>query len=327
MHDPHPLKIVVTGGAGFMGSHLVDLLLASHPEARIVVLDKMTYAATEQNLVAARETGRCDLEVGDIADFDTCREAVRGAALVFHGAAESHVEMSYGNPLLFTRTNAYGTHCLLEACRAERTPRLIHISTDEVYGPAESGAFEETAAFNPTNPYSASKAAAEVMAAAYRSSYGMDIRVVRGNNLYGTRQYPEKIIPRFITLLLQGQKLTIHGDGRHRRRYLDVEDFCRGVMAVAESGAPGGIYNIGTDDEHTNLEIARLVCNALGKDLGSSTVHTEDRPFNDRRYAIDTTRIEALGWRTEARLSQSLDRLVRWYTENWQSHWADLKVA
>jgi dTDP-glucose 4,6-dehydratase len=235
--------------------------------------------------------------------------------------------MSYGNPLLFTRTNAYGTHCLLEACRAEGVPHLIHVSTDEVYGPVDVDAFDESAPFNPTNPYSASKTAAEVMAAAYRKSYGMDIRVVRGNNLYGVRQYPEKIIPRFITLLLQGKKLTIHGDGRHRRRYLDVEEFCDGVILVADEGAPGGVYNIGTDDEHTNIEVARLICAVLGRDVDEETIHTDDRPFNDRRYAVETDKIRALGWSSEARLSQSLDHLVRWYADNWRTHWSGVEVA
>jgi dTDP-glucose 4,6-dehydratase len=305
-------RIVVAGGAGFIGSHVVDFLARSFRNCSIAVLDKLTYAASRDYLDDAIATGRVELVVADIADYDLCRQVLRKADIVFNLAAESHVDQSFGNPLLFTYTNSYGAHCLIEAARSERVQRFVHASSDEVYGEVPTGSRGEGSTLMPTNPYSASKAAAEMIMGAYTRTYRMDIRQVRANNIVGTRQFPEKIIPKFICSLLDSRPLTLHGDGLHRRCYLMVEDFCRAVEIVASAGAPGAVYNVGTQDEFTNLEAAE-----------QWIVHVADRPFNDRRYSVDSSRIQGLGWKQRASLRQEMPRLTRWYAERRAQTYAD----
>ncbi|MBW7860629.1 MAG: GDP-mannose 4,6-dehydratase [Rhodocyclaceae bacterium] len=309
-------KIVVTGGAGFAGSHIVDELCRTRPDVRVLVFDKMTYAGDVRNIAHHLLEDRIGLLVGDVAHLDACRRAVEGADLVIHAAAESHVDHSFGNSLEFTRTNVLGTHTLMEACRQAGVPRIIHVSTDEVYGEVMSGAVDEQTILRPTNPYSSSKAAAEMILRGYIQSYRVPILIVRANNLYGVRQYPEKIIPRFLCHMLTGRRLPIHGSGCNRRHYLSTTDFARAILFLAERGEVGETYNIGTEEEYTNLEVAGIVAAHFGKRPEEVIDHVADRPFNDARYSISWSKLAAMGWRPENRLRDDIGRLTQWYSEN-----------
>jgi len=309
-------RIVITGGAGFIGSHVVDHFCREFQDARIIILDKMTYAADFRNVSSLVSEGRIELIVGDICDFDLCARVVKDADLIVHTAAESHVDNSFGNSLRFTTTNTLGTHTLMEACRLAGVPRIVHISTDEVYGEVLEGNRTEDDPLNPTNPYSASKAAAEMIIAGYRRSFNLPVIQVRANNIYGTRQYPEKLIPKFAVLLLQGEKVPLHGDGRHRRHFLAVEDFATGLAILARKGEIGTTYNIGSVEELANIDVAEKLCELTGRDFGEAVEFISDRPFNDWRYSISSERIRSLGWQTTRRLFDELPGLVAWYRDN-----------
>lgn len=316
-------KIVITGGAGFAGSHIVDEACQRYPDTKIVILDKMTYAGDIRNISHHVFTNRAQLLVGDVADLDVCRRAVKDACLVIHAAAESHVDNSFGNSLEFTRTNVLGTHALMEACRQEGVPKVVHVSTDEVYGEVLHGAAGEDDVLRPTNPYSSSKAAAEMILRGYIQSYHEPIVIIRANNLYGIRQFPEKIIPRFICHLLTGRQLPLHGDGSNRRHYLSARDFARAVLFVAELGEIGQTYNIGTSDEYTNLQMAELLSGHFGRNLDGLVEFVADRPFNDARYSITWDKLKAMGWSPEHRLEDDIGMLVDWYSNN-LDRYADL---
>jgi dTDP-glucose 4,6-dehydratase len=309
-------KITITGGAGFIGSHIVEGFAARYPGAKITVLDKMTYAADVRNIFELMTAGRVRLTVGDICDIETCARAVKGADLVIHAAAESHVDNSFGNSLEFTRTNVWGTHCMMEACRVTKVPKIIHVSTDEVYGEVLEGAVDENAMLKPTNPYSASKAGAEMVVGGYWQSYRLPVITLRANNIYGIRQYPEKIIPRFIMLLTKGEKLTVHGTGKNIRHYLSAIDLAGALDLLVKKGAYGECYNVGTPEEYTNLEVAEMICAELGVKMEDHVEFVNDRPFNDRRYALDWSRITKLGWKPEHSLKKDLPGMVAWYVAN-----------
>ncbi|OLE29567.1 MAG: hypothetical protein AUG43_05885 [Actinobacteria bacterium 13_1_20CM_3_68_10] len=280
-------KIVVTGGCGFIGSHVAEHLRDVFPGARLTILDKLTYAGDMDNVSHLVNRNGVRLVIGDICDGALCRRVVRHADVVVHLAAESFVDKSFGDPLTFTITNTLGTHTLLEACRIAGVPRFIHVSTDEVYGEVLRGQVGEGAPFNPTNPYSASKAAAEMVILGYLRSYRQPIIRVRANNIFGIRQYPEKVIPKFCLSLALGAKLTIHGNGSHLRHYLHAQ----------------------------TLEVAELVCDIFGKECGAEVVFVKDRPFNDRRYSISSARIQSLGWRAQRRLEDDLCFIAQWYAD------------
>lgn len=320
-------KIVITGGAGFIGSHIVDYFSESYPGAAVTVLDKMTYAADIRNLLGLIEKKRIQLLVGDICDLETCVRAVKDADLVIHAAAESHVDNSFGNSLEFTRTNVVGTHCLMEACRQAGTQRIIHVSTDEVYGQVITGVVNEQASLKPTNPYSASKAGAEMIISGYRLSYGLPVVTVRANNIFGIRQYPEKIIPKFLLQLMTGNKLTIHGNGQNRRHYLSAVDFARALDTVARFGELGNIYNIGTTEEYTNLEMAGMLCGLFGLNAEETITYVQDRPFNDFRYAVDWSQIASLGWAPSRSLVNELPAIALWYTDNAERYGAEINIV
>lgn len=310
-------KIVITGGAGFVGSHIVEGFAAAYPDATVHVLDKMTYAAHIRNVLDLMIAKRVNLIVGDVCDLDTCKRAVDGADLVIHAAAESHVDNSFGNSLEFTKTNVVGTHSIMEACRAAAIPKIIHVSTDEVYGEVLSGTADEESLLKPTNPYSASKAAAEMILSGYRRSFNLPVITIRANNIFGIRQYPEKIIPRFTMLLMTGKKLTMHGTGQYRRHYLAAQDLSRALNILAQKGAIGECYNIGTTEEYTNLEMADGICDVFGLDPKDHITFVTDRPFNDARYAINWDKLSALGWSPQHSLCDDLPDVVRWYVENY----------
>ncbi len=309
-------KIVITGGAGFIGSHVVERMAAEFPEAEIAILDKMTYAADIDNIDHMLLRGRRKLHVGDVADFEFALRVTENADCVMHLAAESHVDNSFGNSLRFTHSNTLGTHSLLEACRVNNVSKLIHVSTDEVYGEIAQGMHIESDGLDPTNPYSASKAAADMLVNSYVHCFKMPIISVRANNIYGTRQYPEKIIPRFTMLGLTGHKFTLHGNGQNRRRFLAAQDFAAALVLLMSKGAPGEIYNIGSDDEFSNLDVARMIAEHLNLRVESQINFVEDRPFNDCRYAIDCSKLKALGWEAKRPLKDHLGDVVQWYRDN-----------
>jgi dTDP-glucose 4,6-dehydratase len=313
-------KIVITGGAGFAGSFIVDRCCERFPTSEVVVFDKMTYAGDVRNLSHHIFSNRVQLCVADIANLESCMRIVDGADLVIHAAAESHVDHSFGNSREFTQTNVLGTHCLVEACRARGVPRIIHISTDEVYGEVPDGAADEAALLMPTNPYSASKAAAEMIIRGYVRSFSAPIIVIRANNLYGIRQFPEKIVPRFICHMMLGRKLPLHGDGTNRRHYLSARDFANAVMVIAERGQLGEVYNVGTPEEYTNSQVSHMIAKAFGKDPEEVIEHVPDRPFNDSRYSISWGKLEQLGWRPGRSLATDIPGLVDWYQDNLQRY-------
>jgi len=310
------VKIVVTGGAGFLGSHLVDLLAETYPTAQIVVFDKLTYAGDLRNLEDAEKKAKVDIVVGDICDQSLCRRTLSRADLLIHTAAESHVDNSFGNSLEFTTTNVLGTHVLLEACRFENVPRILHVSTDEVYGEIPVGSAHEGSPIVPTNPYSASKAAAEMIVNGYWKSYKAPITMVRGNNIFGIRQYPEKIIPIFIMKLIAGQKLPVHGNGKNQRHYISGPDAAAAILTVINKGDLMTTYNIGSKEEYSNLEIAAMICEQFGYDPKDWIDFVPDRPYNDIRYGVSLDRIYGLGWAPKRNVKADLPAIVAWYKKN-----------
>lgn len=310
------MKIVITGGAGFIGSHITEEMCASFPDAEIVVLDKMTYAADINNLLPLIQANRVYLAVGDVCDYQFCLDILKGCDLLIHAAAESHVDRSFHSSILFTHANALGTHTILEACRVIKVPRIIHVSTDEVYGEVMSGACDESGALNPTNPYSASKAAAEMIVNGYRHSFRLPIIVIRANNVCGIRQFPEKLIPRSIMSLISGRKIPLHGDGNNVRHYLCAEDFATALTILADKGIINETYNIGSPDEFSNREVAQMVCDEFGVRFRENVEFVGDRPFNDRRYAISWAKISNLGWTAARTLPKEMPSIVSWYRKN-----------
>jgi UDP-glucose 4,6-dehydratase len=310
------VRILLTGGAGFIGSHVADRLVETVPDLHLTVLDKMTYAADFRNLERVLQNRHARLIVGDICNLDVCYSATQGVDIVINLAAESHVDNSFGNSLHFTHTNVLGTHTLMDACRVNKVPLILHVSTDEVYGDILGGSFDENSPLNPTNPYSASKAAAEMVIRGYMSSFGLPVMMVRANNVYGTRQYPEKIIPKFCMQLQRGKKLTIHGNGSNIRSYLAVQDFADAVSLLLTSGKRGEVYNVGTTDEFTNLQVAGAICERFGMRAEDHLTFVADRPFNDRRYSISCAKLEALGWTKKHSLRAELSSIVDWYRDN-----------
>ena len=309
-------KIVITGGAGFIGSHIVDRFANQFSNASITVFDKMTYAADFRNIGELLYSDKIDLIVGDICDFDLCRKIIHDADLVIHAAAESHVDNSFHSSMLFTRTNVLGTHTVIEACREMKVPRIIHVSTDEVYGEVTHGAVDETMPLNPTNPYSASKAAADMIINGYIHSFHIPVIVVRANNVFGTRQYPEKLIPRCCMSLIKGEKIPLHGNGRNIRHYLSAYDLAEAIEVIVRQGDLGETYNIGALQEYQNVEIAQMICDAFGARFEDSVEFVRDRPFNDKRYAVTWNRIKGLGWMPARELKDEIPGIVEWYKAN-----------
>ncbi|HLC60523.1 MAG TPA: dTDP-glucose 4,6-dehydratase [Candidatus Nanoarchaeia archaeon] len=318
------MKILVTGGAGFMGSNFTRLMVNKYPEHQIINLDKLTYAADLKSLDDIKNKKNYKFVNGDVCNFKFLIKLLKDVNCVVHLAAESHVDNSIGNSLIFTMSNTYGTHVLLEAARLNKIKKFLHVSTDEVYGDIEKGSFKEDSILSPNNPYSASKAGAEMIARSYYKTYRMPLTVVRSNNVYGPFQYPEKIIPRFITRLLKNKKIPLHGSGSNIRTYMFVNDFANALDLVFNKGRIGEIYNLGTSDEMSNLKLATLILKKLGKD-DSHIDFVEDRPFNDRRYSVDTRKIKALGWMQQYSFEDGLNETIEWYKSNkrWWENKAD----
>jgi dTDP-glucose 4,6-dehydratase len=309
------MRLLVTGAAGFIGSNYVRRRLRERPGDEIVVLDALTYAGDRRNLAEALE--RVRFVHGDIRDAACARAAMRGCDAVVHFAAETHVDRSLVGGAEFLSTNVEGTHTLLALAREERVRRFVHIGTDEVYGsiPAPKAAREEDP-LAPRNPYSASKAAADLLALAHHATYGLDVVVTRCGNNYGPYQFPEKLLPLAILSALQDRPIPVYGDGRQVRDWVHVEDHCAAVDLVLEGGRPGAIYNVGGRGGRENLEVLRAVLALLGKPE-SLLAAVADRPGHDRRYAVDASRIEReLGFRPSIDFERGLEETVRWYRDH-----------
>lgn len=310
------VDVLVTGGAGFIGSNFVRWAIQAHDDWRITTLDKLTYAGRLENLKEVEGHPRHTFVRGDIADASVAAPLVQQSDLVVHFAAETHVDRSLQSAGEFIHTDVFGTFVLLEAARnAPKLRRFIQISTDEVYGSVPEGASRETDELRPRNPYSASKAAADRLAYSYWASYGVPVIVTRASNNYGPHQFPEKVIPLFITNLIEGRKVPLYGDGLNVRDWLHVEDHCRAIDLVIERGADGEVYNIGGGNEVPNIDLTHRLVDLLGADR-SMIQPVADRQGHDRRYALDTGKLRALGWQPEVPFEEGLARTVAWYREN-----------
>ncbi|KAK9461328.1 uncharacterized protein V1516DRAFT_664486 [Lipomyces oligophaga] len=325
-------NILVTGGAGFIASWLVRHLVLQYPEYNVVCLDNLDYCATLNNLKCLQGT-TFQFVKGDITVPRDVSSTLEKFAIdtVFHLAALSHVDRSFGGDSFeFTAVNAYGTHVLLECCKSYgKVKKFIHVSTDEVYGEinANDDDLLESAILAPTNPYAASKAAADMLANSYYKSFKMPIVIVRCNNVYGPHQFPEKIIPKFVCLLESGRKCLIHGDGSNTRRYLYAGDAIDALDTILHKGTIGQIYNIGTADEISNLDLCKQLLDCFGYSATQHEAfiqHTQDRPFNDCRYAIDATRLKKLGWAQKTPFDQGIQITVDWYRTFGLTWWGDI---
>ena len=320
------MKILVTGGAGFIGSNFVRCLVDAHPDYEILNLDLLTYAGNLENLSDIQEKKNHNFVRGDITDTDLLEKLFsQGFDAVVNFAAESHVDRSIEDPSHFLKTNVLGTQALLDAARRHKTSRFVQVSTDEVYGSlGKAGKFTEQSALAPNSPYAASKAAADLMARAYWKTFGIETIVTRCSNNYGPYQFPEKIIPLFMTNALENKPLPVYGDGLYVRDWIYVLDHCRALDRILHEGKPGGVYNIGADEEKTNLEITDLILQKLGRDP-SLIQHVKDRPGHDRRYAIDSEKIRTeLGWSPQTSFREGMERTVQWYLDN-RSWWQEIK--
>jgi dTDP-glucose 4,6-dehydratase len=306
-------KVVVTGGAGFIGSNFVRHLLMQTTCA-VINLDKLTYAGNVNNIKDLRRERRHKFVRGDIRNRKLVDSLVRKVDAVVNFAAESHVDRSIQTPRVFVETNVVGTQVLLEACRKFGV-RFEQVSTDEVYGSRDEGSFEETDVLNPSSPYSASKAAADLLVNSYHVTYGLDVTVTRSTNNYGPNQHPEKLIPRLITNALRGRPLPIYGMGKNVRDWIYVEDNCRAIRVVLERGKKGQVYNIAGGSEKKNIEVAREILRYLSLPC-TMMQFVENRPGHDFRYSLDCQKIQSLGWRPEVVFREGLRRTIDWYSNN-----------
>jgi dTDP-glucose 4,6-dehydratase len=310
------VRLLVTGGAGFIGSNYVRHRLAAHPDDAVAVLDKLTYAGRRENLDGLPDE-RLALVEGDISDRDAVASAINGCDAVINFAAESHVDRSITSPGEFITTDVFGAFVLVEAAR-EAGIRHLQVSTDEVYGSIEDGSFTEDSPIDPSSPYSASKAGGDLLVLAFQRTYGADALICRSSNNYGPYQYPEKLIPLCILNALAGDPLPLYGDGLQVRNWLFVEDNCAAIDAVLERGEAGEVYNAGGPDELPNIEVVRAILELTDQDE-SLIEYVRDRPGHDRRYSLATSeKLRALGWEPAVRLGPGLAQTVDWYRENAQ---------
>ena len=310
------VDVLVTGGAGFIGSNFVHYALGAHPDWRVTTLDKLTYAGRRENLRGLDTHARHRFVHGDVADATVAAPLVRDAEIVVHFAAETHVDRSLMSAGEFIRTDVHGTFVLLDAARsATRLRCFVQISTDEVYGSVPAGASRETDELRPRNPYAASKAGADRLAYSYWATHRVPVVITRASNNYGRRQYPEKIIPLFITNAIDNEPLPLYGDGLHVRDWLHVDDHCRALDLLIERGRPGETYNVGGGNEVTNLDLTHRILACL--DRPASLIEpVADRPGHDRRYCLDTSKLRLLGWEPQTPFAAGLEATVDWYSKN-----------
>ena len=319
------MNLLVTGGAGFIGSNFIRYMLRAHPDCRIVNLDSLTYAGNLNNLKDCDSSPRYTFVRGDICDSPLVNSVMEEHLIdtVVHFAAESHVDRSIADASAFVKTNILGTYTLLEAARQHALHRFVHISTDEVYGSIPEGSFRETDVLSPSSPYSSSKAGSDLLALSYFTTYNLPVIVTRCTNNFGPYQFPEKLIPLFVTNLINGKKVPVYGTGKNIRDWIHVNDHCQAVDFLLDRGDAGEIYNIGGENERTNLEITEKILRILKKD-DSLIEHVHDRPGHDFRYSLDCSKIKALGWKPGHSFEEGLEDTLSWYVQN-EWWWRPLK--
>lgn len=308
-------SILVTGGAGFIGSNFVHHISGKHGGCRITVLDKLTYAGNVENISGLIDSGRVDFVKGDICDAKAVARAMAGAKAVFNFAAETHVDRSIQEAGSFIQTDVFGTYTLLKAALEHGVKRFIQISTDEVYGSSEGDGFSETTPLKPGNPYSASKCGGDLMCQAFANTYKLPVIITRSSNNFGPYQHVEKFMPLFITNAMEGRELPLYGDGMHQRDWIYVEDNCRALETVALEGQTGEVYNIATGRSQPNLGVAELIIKYVGE-TKSKIVFIEDRMGHDRMYKLEASRVKALGWKPEVSFEEAMEKTVNWYVNN-----------
>ncbi|MBM42078.1 MAG: dTDP-glucose 4,6-dehydratase [Acidobacteria bacterium] len=320
------VQVLVTGGAGFIGSNFVLYALAAHPDWRVTTLDKLTYAGRLENLRDVMDDPRHRFVEGDVADPEVAAPLVENADIVVHFAAETHVDRSLQEAGAFITTDVYGSFVLLDAARrAPRLRRFVQISTDEVYGSVPTGSSTETDELKPRNPYAASKAGADRLAYSYWATHDVPVIITRASNNYGPRQFPEKVIPLFVTNAIDGLSVPLYGDGRNVRDWLHVEDHCRAIDLLIEEAENGEAYNIGGGNEVENIDLTHRILDALNRPH-SLIKPVQDRPGHDRRYSLDTAKLRGLGWQPRHPFEEALATTVNWYRDNdWW--WRPIKEA
>ncbi|MCP4607339.1 MAG: dTDP-glucose 4,6-dehydratase [Planctomycetes bacterium] len=326
MKNNATLKLLVTGGAGFIGSNFVQYALREHPEWNITNLDKLTYAGNLENLKNIEANPQYRFVKGDISDRVLIDDLLRqGFDVIVNFAAESHVDRSIIDSSPFVKTNIEGTQVLLDAAKEHRIGRFLQVSTDEVYGSlGPTGKFTEETPIETNSPYSASKAAADLLCRAYHHTHGLPVMITRCSNNYGPFQFPEKLVPLLITNALENREIPVYGDGLNVRDWIHTEDHCRALVSVVQKGKPGGVYNVGADNEKTNIELVKSILDIMGKPH-SLIQFVTDRPGHDRRYAIDNTKIESeTGWKPRISFEEGLRQTIQWYIQN-ESWWRRIK--
>lgn len=316
------MKILITGGAGFIGSNFIRHMLNKYNEMQIVNLDSITYAGNLDNLKDIEKNPNYTFIKGDICDKSIVQKAAKDVDAIFNFAAESHVDRSIGGGEVFVKTNTLGANILLESAK-ERKIKFIQISTDEVYGSSKDYSFKETDNLNPSSPYSASKASADLLAQSYFITHDLPVIITRTTNNFGPYQYPEKLIPLFVTNLIEGKKVPVYGAGLNIRDWIYVLDNCKAIDFIFKKGKVGEIYNIGGKNEKTNLEITKLILTALGKDE-TSMEYVKDRPGHDFRYSLNIEKIKKLGWNPEFKFEEAIKDTINWYKNN-ELWWRKLK--
>jgi|APFre7841882654_1041346.scaffolds.fasta_scaffold00948_8 dTDP-glucose 4,6-dehydratase len=319
------MKLLVTGGAGFIGSNFIQHLMGSHPDCEIINLDVLTYAGNLNNLKGIEKNPHYTFIKGDICNRDIVNAILDRHKIdaIVHFAAESHVDRSILNASAFVMTNVLGTYILLECARMHTIPKFIHISTDEVYGSTVGKSFKETDILSPSSPYSASKAGSDLLALSYFTTYNLPVIITRCTNNFGPYQFPEKLIPLFVTNLLDGKKVPVYGTGKNIRDWIHVTDHCRAIEFLLERGNPGEIYNIGGGHERTNLEITQKILDLLSRN-DSMIEYVTDRLGHDFRYSLDCSKMRALGWKPQYSFDEALKETITWYTRN-EWWWRPLK--
>lgn len=317
------MKILVTGGCGFIGSNFIRYMLDKYPDHSIVNLDKLTYAGNKDSLADIEDDSRYEFIKGDICDSSLVNDVVARVDAIINFAAESHVDRSILTPDEFVQTNVAGVNTLLMAVLNSKQQRFLQVSTDEVYGSREEGSFIETDMLEPSSPYSAAKAGGDLIAQSYFVTYGLPVTITRSSNNFGPYQFPEKLIPLFVTNLINGNKIPLYGDGQNVRDWLYVLDNCEAIDKVFHEGNPGEIYNIGAGNEHSNIEITNIILNTLGLDDGQIE-YVPDRMGHDRRYSIDCAKVRSLGWAPRQDFESALIETIGWYQNN-ETWWKPLK--
>ena len=317
------MKLFVTGGCGFIGSNFVRYILKKHPSYKVINLDKLTYCGCKESLKDIEKDKRYKFIKGDICDKKLVGKIIKDCDAILNFAAESHVDRSIKDASSFVSTNVHGTQVLLDAAKKQRIKRFVQISTDEVYGSVQKGSFKETTLLHPNSPYAASKAAGDHLALAYHTTFKLPVIVTRSSNNFGPYQFPEKVIPLFITNLLENKKVPLYGDGLNVRDWLYVMDNCRAIDMILHKGKPGQIYNIGGEYEIPNIKLTRIILKFLNKTY-RMIEYVPDRLGHDRRYSLDSKKMKKLGWKPAKDFNAAIRETIKWY-ENNRSWWKELK--